>query len=89
MVLYHKCTSFQVGEKWLTRKKIRVSKITFLEPLFYTILEKWLQIKCSNGHGFSLLVLGKFSLVNGAIEQNKKVGKQSFNKETFSSLPKS
>ena len=37
-----------VREKWLTRKKIRVCRTTFLEPLFYTFLEKWLQIKCSN-----------------------------------------
>ena len=42
-----------------------------------------------DGHDFSVLVLGKFPLVNGAIKQNKKVGKQSFNKETFSSLSKS
>jgi hypothetical protein len=43
--LYCKSTFFQVGEKWLTRKKIRVWRTTFLEPLFYTFLEKWLQIK--------------------------------------------
>ena len=29
-----------VQEKWLTRKKIRVWRTTFLEPLFYTFLEK-------------------------------------------------
>ena len=28
-------------------KKIRVCRTTFLEPLFYSFLEKWLQIKCS------------------------------------------
>ena len=36
---------FLVREKWLTRKKIRVCRTSFLEPLFYTFLEKWLQIK--------------------------------------------
>jgi hypothetical protein len=41
VVLYNKSTFFQVGEKWLTRKK----KSEFEEPLFYTFLEKWLQIK--------------------------------------------
>ena len=34
-----------VQEKWLTRKKIRVCRTTFLEPLFFTFLEKWLQNK--------------------------------------------
>ena len=29
------------------KKKIRVSGTTFLETLFNTFLEKWLQIKCS------------------------------------------
>ena len=29
----------------MTRKKIRVCRTTFLEPLFYTFLEKWLQIE--------------------------------------------
>ena len=43
VVLYHKSTFFQVGKKWLTRKK----KSEFAEPLFYSFLEKWLQIKCS------------------------------------------
>ena len=33
-----------VWEKWLTRKKILVCRTT-LEPLFYTFIEKWLQIK--------------------------------------------
>ena len=54
--LYYKSTFFQVGEnsdlvgeKWLTRKKIRVCRTTFLEPLFYIFLEKWLQIKWSFG----------------------------------------
>ena len=41
---------FLVREKWLTRKKIRVCRTTFLEPLFYTFLEKWLQIKWLNVH---------------------------------------
>ena len=50
---------FQVGEKWFCKLgfffwfeksgwpeiKIRVWRTTFLEPLFYTFLEKWLQIK--------------------------------------------
>ena len=40
---------FLVREKWLTRKKIRVCRTTFLEPLFYIFLEKWLQIKWSFG----------------------------------------
>ena len=40
---------FLVREKKLTRKKIRVCRTTFLEPLFYTLLEKWLQIKWSTG----------------------------------------
>ena len=31
------------------KKKIRVCRTTFVEPLFYTFLEKWLQIKWSNG----------------------------------------
>ena len=43
--LYYKSTFFQVREKWLARKKIWVCRTTFLEPLFYTFLEKWLQIK--------------------------------------------
>ena len=61
VVLVYKSTFFQVGgkwffklgffflvrEKWLTRKKIQVCRTTFLEPLFYTFLEKWLQIKWS------------------------------------------
>ena len=45
--LYYKPPFFLVREKWLTRKKVRVCRTTFLEPLFYTFLEKWLQIKCS------------------------------------------
>ena len=46
VILYYKSTFFQVGEKWLTRKKkIRVWLTTFLEPLFFVFLEKWLQIK--------------------------------------------
>ena len=61
--LYYKSTFFQVGEKWfcklgfffwllekwLTRKKIRVWRTTFLEPLSYTFLEKWLQIRWLQG----------------------------------------
>ena len=57
--LYYKSTFFQVGEKWFCKlgfffwfeksgwpeKKIQVWRTTFLEPLFYTFLEKWLQIK--------------------------------------------
>ena len=38
---------FQVGEKWLTRKKIRVWRTTFLEPLFYTFPEMRSQNKRS------------------------------------------
>ena len=51
VVLYHKSTFFQVGEKWLTRKKIRVCRTTFLKPLFYTFLEKWLQNKWYTSQG--------------------------------------
>ena len=40
----NKSTFFLVREKWLTRKKIWVSRTTFLEPFFY----KWLQNKWSN-----------------------------------------
>ena len=46
--LYHKSTFFLVGEKWLARKKIWACRTTFLEPLFYTFLENWLQNKWSN-----------------------------------------
>ena len=55
VILYHKSTFFQVGEKWLTRKKSE-----FAEPLFYTFLEKWLQIKCSrekNGIGTNNFII--------------------------------
>ena len=40
VVLYHKSTFFQVGEKWLTRKKIRVCRTTFLEPYFSNQISK-------------------------------------------------
>ena len=67
--LYYKSTFFQVGEKWFCKlgfffwfeksgwpeKKIRVCRTTFLEPLFYTFLEKWLQIKWSIGKYVMLL----------------------------------
>ena len=50
VVLYYKSTFFQVGEKWLTRrKKIRVWRTTFLEPLFYTFPEMRSQNKRSSG----------------------------------------
>ena len=48
MVLYHKSTFFLVREKWLTRKKIRVWRTTFLEPLFYTFSESRSQNKRSS-----------------------------------------
>ena len=38
---------FQVGEKWLTRKKIGVWRTTFLEPLFNTFPEMRSQNKRS------------------------------------------
>ena len=41
MVLYYKSIFFLVRE-------IRVCRTTFLEPLFYSFLEKWLQNKWSN-----------------------------------------
>ena len=49
VVLYYKPPIFLVWEKCLTRKKIRVWRTFFLEPLFYTFLEKRLQNKWSNG----------------------------------------
>ena len=41
------------------KKKIRVWRTTFLEPLFYTFLEKWLQIKWLNA--ISNWSLGSFN----------------------------
>ena len=38
-------------------KKIRVCRTTFLEPLFYTFLEKWLQNKWSNVWQLSSMTL--------------------------------
>ena len=39
------------------KKKIWVCRTTFLKPLFYTFLEKWLQNKWSNGSTLSYLYL--------------------------------
>ena len=50
MVLYRKSNFFRFKKSGWPEKKIRVYRITFLEPLFYTFLEKWLQNKCSNKH---------------------------------------
>ena len=38
---------FMLEKSGWPEKKIRVCRATFLEPLFYTFLEKWLQIKWS------------------------------------------
>ena len=50
VVLYHKSNFFKVGENWLIRKKKFefAEPFFYLEPLFYTFLENWLQIKCSS-----------------------------------------
>ena len=42
-VICSAATFLEILEKWLTRKKSE-----FAEPLFYTFLEKRLQIKCSS-----------------------------------------
>ena len=54
---------FRLEKSGWPEKKIRVCRTTFLEPLFYTFLEKWLQIKCSNGGTTNSEILGlrKFS----------------------------
>ena len=53
MVLQTWIFFFLVREKWLPRQKVLVCRTTFLEPLFYTFLETWLQIKWLHGCYFT------------------------------------
>ena len=47
--LYYKSIFFSGLRKVVDQEKIWVCRTSFLEPVFYTFLEKWLQIKWSLG----------------------------------------